>query len=251
MYIWKTGLFEEVIVTDPAQGLGRGMDIMIKNYITAPYMLYIQEDFEINRTGIDIDRLIWAMENHESINYVIFNKRKNTGVGADFSPKEYNFDGLKLTSWNACNFIPSVWRMSKCKEIWTGYRKSHPEGYWINLWGNHETRCDAEWLENNMGCYLYGGFGEHAYVEHMGNTWRMAKWRMVDGKPGGNLGYDLIRHKWNVPWLKPERRPINKEAEFNMDGRISDTYNQIWENLPDELKEEFRGCKNLPEGLRD
>jgi len=237
-YAKSTGIFEKIILTEPAEGLGLSIDRMIREHITAPFMLYVQEDFEFNRTGIDMDRIIWTMNNHKSINYIIFNKRNNRKVSKTFIPEECDFDGMKLTLWNACNMIPSLWRMDKCREKWR-VRVNIPEGYWINSWGNQDQRNDVAWLKNNMGCYLYGGYNEYAYAEHIGNTWRMEEWRMIDGKPGGNLGFEVLKDQYKIPWLKSEKRPINKDLKFDKKDLENEGFKKAWDNLSDNAKKEL------------
>ncbi len=235
----QTGLFEKVVVTVPSRGLGHGMDLMIKNHITAPYMLYVQEDFEIERTGIDIDRIIWTMERHPELNYIIFNKIKNGMRIADFQPEEFDFDGLKLTINNACHFIPSFWRMCTCRGRWS-MREHRPEGHFVNQWGDHLQRSDIEWSKKNMGCYFYGGLGEYPYVSHNGATWRMAEWRRDGNKPGGKREWDVMRFQWRAPWVLKEARPVNKSIEFNDKSILeTDSFKKIYKKLPDNIKKNF------------
>lgn len=225
--------FEVVHYYNPGIGLGYSMDYMFRNYITADYILYLQDDFEFERP-IELDRVLWTMNKWENINLVNFSHYKNVRE-TDFESKEYDFDGLKMCGYNGWTFTPGVWRMSKVREKWEAV-KVRPEGHFTNQFGTHKERLDQIYCYDNLGVFHYGGMGEPRYVRHLGSTWRMADWRMKDGKPNGTLHWEFQSLKRDrAPWLNnlPER-PINPDIKLTEEGK------RHLEKQDDYIKERFK-----------
>ena len=200
----------KVVQHNPAIGLGPAMDHMFKNHITADYMFYLQEDWEFERP-VDIDQITWMMDQNPDVNLVIFNKyRTSRKILNKFEDKQVNKSGVDLCLFNSWVFLPGIWRMPFVRPRWvTQY--DHPESYFTKTFLGREN---PEWCEEHMGAYIYGGYGGHSYryVRHIGNSWRMAEWRMEKGRPGGMIEWDIQDLPNKAPWipLTPDV-PLNKE----------------------------------------
>lgn len=197
---WAKDHFDEIHTTNPAQGLGKAFSNMIPK-IKSKYLLYIQEDWILERP-IDVDRIIWTMDNHNELNCITFHKYKIDTTSGGFRCDEYNFSGLELCVYNGWSFLPGVWRVSKFKEHWekTGNVEVRPESVFNKTFPGRLT-ADKEWVQKNMGTYFYGKRGTPRFVCHQGYNWRMAKWQLVDGKPGGDVrDYDK-NDKHRAPWV--------------------------------------------------
>jgi hypothetical protein len=210
----------EIIIEkhNPKVGLGLGMDSLFKKYTDDDYIFYLQEDWEFERP-IDIGQIIWVMENNKHINCIFFNKYKTTPTINNTEQTQKNYSGLDMCLYHSWTFLPGIWRMGFVRKKW-GVRVQKPEGYFTNLLGNHEQRKDNAWCEKNIGCYIYGKQGEYRYIRHLGNSWRMADWRLENGKPGGMIEWDIQDLPFRAPWIgKLTKVPINtsvgiKEKKF-------------------------------------
>jgi len=204
--------FDVIVKHEPKIGLGRAMDYMFKNHIKSKYFVYLQDDWEFERP-IELDRIIWTMEQYPQINLVFFSHYKN--VRPEVNSKEYDFNGLKLCSYNGWSFNCGVWRRSIIDKKW-GVREVRPEGYFTNQFGTHEQRQDPQYCYDNIGAYYYGGMGEPRYTRHLGSTWRMADWRLENGKPSGKRHWELIDFsEHRAPWLGDlKKRPLNKDIQL-------------------------------------
>lgn len=210
MEVWKKWemFLTEVCRDSPPIGLGLTMERMLSR-IESPFMFYLQEDWEFERR-IDLDQVVWTMEQHEEINAIIFFKYRTPGTINGFPLEECNFDGLKLCLYNTWSLLPGIWRSDFVKEHWVT-RYERPEGFFTNSIGSHEQRMDPEFCRKHLGAYLYGPQGDYRYVRHLGNTWRMASWRLEEGQPGGNEPGPEFDLKNRAPWLpKMEQRPSRK-----------------------------------------
>lgn len=192
----------------PSIGLGKSMDFLFKN-VKSSYIFYLQDDWEFERP-IDIDLLLWVMENNKNINCIFLNKYRNFKVLNDMIHPQYTYNGVDMCLYHAWSFLPGIWRMSKVIEYWD-VRESHPEGHFTNRFGNHEERTDVKFCEEKMGVYTLGKNEDYRYIRHIGNDWRMASWRLEDGKPGGCNDPNRMDYPFRAPWLpKLEKRPSFK-----------------------------------------
>lgn len=183
-------------------GLGRTMNEYIMKRFNSKYMFYIQEDWVFERP-IDIDHILWVMDNNPKINLIFFNKIKNNPVINKQEQKEYTYSGMKMCLYHAWAFLPGIWRLDFVKKRWqTSTFK--PEGYFTNAaFGSHETRTSVPYCENNIGAYIYGQQNEFRYVRHIGNDWRMASWQLHNGQPGGNHNSETMDKPYMAPWCVP------------------------------------------------
>ena len=193
------GEIHEIITHRPAIGLGMTLDCLIKQHIKSDFVFYLQDDWEFERP-IDLDQLLWVMETHPKINLIFFNKSANFGSVSKAPCPQYTFGGVDFILWHGWAFLPGIWRMSKVKEKWIP-RDHHPEGKMTNQFGNHETRMSVKYCEENVGAYGLGKTGERAYIRHIGNDWRMARWRLENGKPGGRHDEDTMDYQYRGKWL--------------------------------------------------
>ena len=198
----------DFVYHNPAIGLGPAMDRMFKKYVTADYMLYLQEDWEFERP-VDIDKITWMMDQNKDVNLVYFNKYRTTVAMSGFTQQPVNKSGVNLCLSNSWPFLPGIWKMPFVRPRWRT-RKNNPESWFTQVF---EGRENAGWCRKNMGAYIYGKQGEHRYVRHIGNSWRMARWRLEGGHPGGMIEWDVQDLPQKAPWipLTPDV-PLNKKV---------------------------------------
>ena len=194
---------------NPPLGLGKSMDYMFKNHLKNDYMFYLQEDWEFERP-VELDRLMWVMKQNEEVNFIGLNKIKNSGSLNGSSQPEYCYSGLDMILYHGWSFTPGIWKMPFVRKHWR-VREERPEGYFTTAFGDHKTRQDCEYCRKHIGAYMLGKTGEFRYVRHLGNNWRMAKWRLEDGKPSGRHDSSTMDIPYRAPWLGEfKERPIYK-----------------------------------------
>lgn len=209
MSMKENGEVDKFFYHNPKIGLALSMDRVFKQ-VETEYIFYLQEDWLFERP-IDLDQILWVMDNNPQINCIFFNKIKTHGAINKIPQKEFDIDGLRLCIYQGWAFLPGVWRMDKVRKHWS-VREYKPEGYFTNQLGTHEERSDLEYLEKNVGCYIYGPQGDWRYVRHIGCDWRMADWRLEnDGRtPGGNFRPE-IQIKNKAPWVFYPICPVRKK----------------------------------------
>lgn len=210
------GEINEIITNNPAIGLGKTLDNIIKNKITSDFIFYLQDDWEFERP-IDLDELVWTMETNDELNLIFFNKIINYEYINQQRCPQYKFGYKDFTLWHGWTFLPGIWRMSKVREKWK-MRKVRPEGFFTNQFGSHDERGDIEYCVNNIGAYALGKNNEPRYVRHIGDDWRMAEWRLKNGKPGGVYDADRMDNPFRGEWLpslenRPHRNDVYSEEE--------------------------------------
>jgi len=193
---------------NPCLGLSKSMDFMFKK-VKTPYIFYLQDDWEFERP-IDVDRLLWVMENNKNVNCIFFNKWRNFKIMNEMIHTQYTYDGVDMCLYHAWSYLPGIWRMSKVREYWD-IEKIYSEGTFINRFGNHKERTDVKFCEEKIGAYTLGKSGDYRYIRHIGGDWRMEKWRLENGKPGGCNDNDKMDYPFRAPWLTiMEKRPTYK-----------------------------------------
>ena len=198
---YLNGLGQSVSSHNPPIGLGPAMNDYIMNF-DSKYMFYLQEDWFFERP-IDIDHILWVMDNNPKINLIFFNKQVNNKIINNQEQREYEYSGMKICLYHGWTFLPGIWRMDFVKEKWQT-RWERPEGYFTNkAFGSHDTRTSVEYCEDNIGAYMYGKQGEHCYVRHIGNDWRMAAWQLKGGQPGGVHNSEQMDKRFMPPWCIP------------------------------------------------
>ena len=140
------------------------------------------------------------MDKHPNkLNLIFFNKIKNSRNCGGGRQKGYEYSGLRLCLYHGWTFLPGIWRLPFVRKHWI-YSPQRPEGAFTNQFGSHETRKDVKYCEEKIGAYIYGREGEHRYVRHIGNDWRMAAWRLENGLPGGRHHSDMDK-PYMAPWV--------------------------------------------------
>ena len=199
----------------PPIGLGRAMNYMFNNYIKADYMLYFQEDWQVERP-IDIDQLIHVMDENPAVNLIFFNKIRNTKTLNKAPQPQHTYSGVDMCLYHSWTFLPGLWRMDFVRKHWR-VRIERPEGYFSNVFGNHEQRMDCDYCEKAFGAYMLGKSEEYRYVRHLGNDWRMATWRLEGGKPGGCHEASRMDFPYMAPWVPFQERPVQKQQPTKED----------------------------------
>ena len=209
----KKGEINEIITHNPSIGLGNTLDKILRKNIESDFMFYLQDDWEFERP-IDLDELVWIMETNKKMNLIFFNKIKNnSSINSDSCP-QYTFGYKDFILWHGWTFLPGIWRMSMVKEKIKNlkFRDTRPEGFFTNLFGDHKKRHDIKHCEENIGAYALGKTNEPRYVRHIGNDWRMASWRLENGKPGGCHDASRMDDPYRGAWLPPlAERPVHKQ----------------------------------------
>ena len=197
---------------DPAIGLGHTLDHLIRVIIETDYIFYSQEDFEYERP-IDIDQMIYIMDQNPNINCISFNKSINYPTLNGEEQKQYTYNDADFCIYHQWTFLPGIWRMSKVREKWRVKKEAHQrsEGYFTNAFGTQEQRKSVEYCEQNLGVYMLGAQNDYRYVRHIGNDWRTEKWRLENGQPGGVQDAAIMDLPHMAPWITLEDRPTRKQ----------------------------------------
>lgn len=212
--------------SNPKVGLGPAMDVMFKNFVKTKYMFYIQEDWEFERP-IDIDEILFAMDMEPKLNLVFFNKYKNFPTLNGLSQEEVCHTGMWTCLFHGWTFLPGIWRMDFVKKHWRT-REVRPEGYFTQAF---EGRDDNEWCKENLGAYIYGKQNDWRYVRHLGDSWRMADWRLENGQPGGMIEPSKYSKAFKAPWLPEILRPENENLVFD-----EEKFNKVLSEEPVEVQ---------------
>lgn len=221
------GSVQEYYSDFPAVGLGRTLDWLIKEKINTKYMFYTQEDWEFERP-VDLDQLMWVMDNNPQINLIFLNKTKNFETLNGMHQKQHTYSGVDMCLYHSWTFLPGLWRMDFVRKHWR-MRVERPEGYFTNTFGTHEQRTDCDYCEKNIGAYILGKQNDYRYVRHLGNDWRMASWRIENGKPGG-VHDKCMDIPVIAPWVPYPERPVQ-----NLNPRKEDVEKQMSEE-PKEIQ---------------
>lgn len=211
-----------VIEQSPGIGLGLSISKMIK-YFDTDYMLYIQDDWELERP-IELDRIVWTMENHKKINNIVLPKMKIPKRINKIKQIPFDYNDLDLVLINGWYLNPGIWRTDIVKNKWVNIDKDKPEGSFINKFGDHNKRSDPKYCEDNLGVYFLGKIGGWRYVHHLGDTWRMASWRMENKRPGGNLKSEILNLLEKPPWISYKERFINRNINININSQKDRNY---------------------------
>jgi len=197
-----------VLHNNPAVGLGQSIDILLKNS-NSKYVLYLQEDWEFER-HVDLDQLMWVMDENPNVNCIFFNKYRNFKIFNGIEQPQYTYSFVDMCLYHSWTFLPGIWRVDHVRKYWR-WRKERSEGYFTNSFGTHEQRNDHEYSKKILGVYMLGKQEEPRYVRHIGNDWRMEKWRMENGQPGGANKPDILDIPHRAKWLpEMEERPQRK-----------------------------------------
>lgn len=199
----QQGIIYEYYVSN-SRGLGYSMDNMFNQY-KYPYIINWQDDWELERP-IDIEELVWIMQNNEQINQVIFNKYKNMDVLNGFKQIQYQFGYKDFCINQYWMFIPSLWRMSFVRKYWKRF-DNKPEANFKRMLTQHNST-------EQIGAYLYDKMYTPRYVRHIGDDYRMAKWRLQNGKPGGEAKTEDQDKRYRAHWIDYSIK-IPKASEYS------------------------------------
>lgn len=198
----KNGEIKHIDYNRPPIGLGHSMTPYIMQRFKSKYLFYVQEDWIFERP-LDIDHIMWVMDENPKINLIFFNKIRNDRVINHQTQPEYTYSGMKMCLYHGWTFLPGIWRLDFVRKHWQT-SPFKPEGYFTNsAFGSHERRADIGYCENHIGAYIYGKQEEYRYVRHIGNDWRMAQWQMKAGQPGGSHNSETMDLPYMAPWMLP------------------------------------------------
>jgi hypothetical protein len=217
-YVKKQPDISNVNSSNPRIGLGRVLTSYFKQpAYNSKYIFYLQEDWEFERP-IDIDEIVWVMDQNPKINLIFFNKIRNNGVINKQKQTEYTFSNMKMCLYHSWTFLPGIWRADFVRQMMLKsggiFQPEKPEGNFTNrAFGSHEMRTEEKYCLDNIGAFIYGRQGEHRYVRHLGNDWRMAAWQLQGPKrnvPGGNHNSDSMDKPYMAPWVPYPERPTSR-----------------------------------------
>ncbi len=215
------GKYPEIILdTDkPARGLGWTLDHYLFNRIKTKYMLYLQEDWLFERP-IDIDKLVWIMDKNVDINLIFFNKIRNNGSINRQVQEQVDYNGEKFCVYHAWTMLPGIQRVDFVKKHWPRGVSFKPEAAFTQGFGAHNKRTPVDYCRKNIGAYIMGKTGEHRYIRHMGNDWRMAAWQLENASdyggpgntlvPGGNHNSKTMDLDYMAPWVDYPKMPTQR-----------------------------------------
>jgi len=208
----KNGEIDVIDTDQPAIGLGRTLNNYSCRRFEKKYIFYLQEDWEFERP-IDIDQITYVMDQNPKINLIFFNKIRNNGVINKQRQTEYTYSDMTMCLYHAWTMLPGIWRASFVEKHFPG-PSDRPEGAFTNQFGSHAQRSADQYCVDAIGAYIYGRQGEHRYVRHLGNDWRMAKWRLERHGdkvvPGGNHNSDTMDKNYMAPWIPYPERPTQR-----------------------------------------
>lgn len=194
-----------VVKSNPSVGYGNALHNIINNHVKSDYMMNLQDDWEFERTGIDIDRIIWTMQNNKLWS-IVFHKYPMSRYKQDHFNKEYDYDGMKLVLCNGWRMIPSVWNTSIVRSRFKGCN-AKPEATLINSFGTGDKRKEESYCLKNVRSYYFGALREHRWVRHIGNTWR--KRDFSNRYDDGCIEWDILDLRDKPPWIPYYTRPMN------------------------------------------
>ena len=205
----------ELTTDRPPKGLGWTLEHYIHRLLTKKYVFYLQEDWEFERP-IDIDKLTWIMDKNSDINLIFFNKIRNSGVINKQIQQEVEYEGNKFCVYHSWTMLPGIWRTSFVKRHFPRGAYIKPESAFTQRFGSHDQRTPVDYVRKHIGAYIYGKTGEHRYVRHLGNDWRMASWQLENKNgtftPGGNHR-ETMDKPYMAPWVPYPERPVRKPPE--------------------------------------
>lgn len=226
----KNGIDKILTARSDGRGYGKALHNVLNNHVKTEYILNMQDDFEFERTGIDMDRIIWTMKKYDLWS-IIFNKVANDEWTRDHLSKEFDFNGMKLLLAKVWRATPSMWKTSVAKQHWPAIER--PAFPFIRSFFTKgkapEQKKDVNYLVKNVRSYYFGSLNEPRWIRHMGSTKRIRK--NVKNKAGKNLGSEVKILLKRPPWIPFNVRPIwgsmFNEGDFNL------------ENLPKDVAKEF------------
>ena len=190
-----TKLGDEFYQSDPPIGQARAIHFLMEKWRT-PYIFHVEDDWEFE-LPVDLDRILWTMENNSRINCIFFNKQHNRHEIEGFIQEEVDFDGLKCCKSYHWPFLPGIWRADVFKAKWK-FRQDRPEGYFNQQFGTHEER--QELAKQDKFCVYMLGESEHPrYVRHQGENDSRLSWRKNRHK--GKIKYSMDDVRSRAPWL--------------------------------------------------
>jgi hypothetical protein len=209
------GKYPEIILDtdEPPKGLGWTLEHYLFNRLNTKYVLYLQEDWLFERP-IDIDKLVWIMDQNADINLIFFNKIRNNGSINRQKQEQVDYNGEKFCVYHSWTMLPGIWRVDFVKKHWPKGAHFKPESVFTQRFGTHDDRSPVEYCREKIGAYIMGKTGEHRYVRHMGNDWRMAAWQLekLAGKlvPGGNHNSKTMDLSYMAPWVPYPKTPTQR-----------------------------------------
>lgn len=159
------GCYRVIGKHEPPIGQGNSLDWLLKQTKTE-FVLNWEDDFELVRE-LDLNKVIDLMNNGCNINQICFNKRTTMIEKPDFVKKQVWIENDILTTNPHWALIPALWRMSYIMPKWFPFKQGHHWDFNNSLKGQENNRS-ANWVIENTGTYYMGGFGEPAYVKHLG-----------------------------------------------------------------------------------
>lgn len=150
----KIGEFNEIYHHNPSIGLDKSLNYMIKNHVRSDFLLYIQSDYEFERP-IDVDQIVWCMEENSHINSILFPTEKNIPVLNKNPQTQITYSGLDLCIYHDWHFLPGIHR--------TDFIKKQIDND-SNSLGTPQLRANNKYCIENIGAYWLGITNDYRYL---------------------------------------------------------------------------------------
>jgi hypothetical protein len=104
----------------------------------------------------------------------------------DFEKRQCAFSGIPLVLSPHWMFLPGIWRTSFIKPFFENDARPFPKSSvfaWefnrlVKKQENVNTFRDADWMQKNVGAYIYGSHGGGYFINHLGlNSARLGEVR--------------------------------------------------------------------------
>ena len=191
---------ENVFFHDPPIELIESAAFLLKRVVT-PYMIMLQDDWMFERP-VELDRIIYLMDNYSHVNLVNFNKARNTIKSGKWEQPEEHFPKANcemcLKPQNFA-FTPSVWRSSFAIPH---YLKAKDK---MNKKITAPARMTSYLRSKNIdfGSYSWGRNKEPRLHRHIGDKMRAEKHHRASDGGWGDENQDHVKNaKRNMAqWL--------------------------------------------------
>ncbi len=196
---------DEYYHSRPCMGNATAMQFLMRKWQT-DYVFHLQDDWEFE-LPVDLDRILWTMDNHPEIQCIFFNKQANRIIG-DFDPIEVEYEGLRMCTSYFWPFLPGIWRTKTFKNKWK-YRGERPEGFFNQQFGTADEVKELA-RKKKFGVYSLGDKFHPRYIRHLGENLTTLHWKPEARQT--NKKYSMSDLRYRAPWLPQSKELLpNKE----------------------------------------
>lgn len=179
-WAFESKLFDWIVKVEPAKRLGIAVFEGLKN-IESKYVVKWEDDWFFPRE-VYLDEILRVMEDDPKINQIAFNKHPNEFHKHGIIRPVRDCGSFKLTQVQEWVLGPGIWRTEFARSKWPYLEDAHQAIAYFGLLDMKKGQ-DWKWLEENTGCWFYGGHNEGPFLDHIGaySMW----YASVDGRGEG------------------------------------------------------------------